>query len=256
MIISIPLLNIFLIAGRMGGMIFAAPIFGSRNYPIPMKIGLIFFTTILVFPFVNSTIAYDVSAFWGFAMLMVNELMIGLFIGLLISVFFNFIYFAGDIIDHMLGFSIVSVINPMDESQIPITSNVFYIFSTLIFLQLEMHHQLISALIVSFSKIELGSFFRAAESMTMLIDIVQQSFVIGLQIAAPFMITILIADIVLGLLAKAMPGMNIFVLGMPFKIFFGLLLFIILMPYFYRIFSDILNSVFAYVEQYFNFYLK
>lgn len=254
--ISIPLLDIFLIAGRMGGMIFAAPIFGSRNYPIPMKIGLIFFTTILVFPFVNSTVTYDVSTFWGFAILMVNELMIGLFIGLLISVYFNFIYFAGDIIDHQLGFSIISVINPMDESQIPITSNIFYIFSTLIFLQFEMHHQLISALVVSFSKIELGSFFKAAESLTILLDIVQQSFIIGLQIAAPFMITILIADIVLGLLSKAMPGMNIFVLGMPFKIFFGLILFIILMPYLYEIFSNVLNSVFYYVEQYFEFYVK
>ena len=119
-----------------------------------------------------------------------------------------------------------------------------------------MHHQLISALVVSFSKIELGSFFKAAESLTMLLDIVQQSFIIGLQIAAPFMITILIADIVLGLLSKAMPGMNIFVLGMPFKIFFGLILFIILMPYLYEIFSNVLNSVFYYIEQYLNFYVE
>ncbi len=87
--VSIPLLDIFLIAGRLGGMIFTAPIFGSRNYPIPMKIGLIFFTTMIVYPFVNTTLTYDVSTFWGFAILMVNELMIGLFIGLLISVYFH-----------------------------------------------------------------------------------------------------------------------------------------------------------------------
>jgi len=252
--VSIPLLDIFLVAGRLGGMIFTAPIFGSRNYPIPMKIGLIFFTTLLVYPFVNSTLTYDVSTFWGFAILMVNELMIGLFIGLLISVYFNFIYFAGDIIDHQLGFSIVSVINPMDESQIPITSNVFYVFATLIFLHFNFHHELITALVLSFSKIELGSFFKAAESFTMIVDIVQQSFIIGLQIAAPFMITVLIADIVLGLLSKAMPGMNIFVLGMPFKIFFGLILFIILMPYMFEIFSRILGDSFYYVKEYLNFY--
>ena len=252
--VSIPLLDIFLIAGRLGGMIFTAPIFGSRNYPIPMKIGLIFFTTMIVYPFVNTTLTYDVSTFWGFAILMVNELMIGLFIGLLISVYFNFIYFAGDIIDHQLGFSIISVINPMDESQIPITANVFYVFSTLIFLMFNLHHELITALIVSFSKIELGSFFKSADSFVILVDIVQQSFVIGLQIAAPFMITVLIADIVLGLLSKAMPGMNIFVLGMPFKIFFGLLLFIILMPYMFEIFTNILKDSFYYVKEYLNFY--
>lgn len=252
--VSIPLLNIFLIAGRFTGMIFTAPIFGSRNYPIPMKIGLVFFTTILVFPFVDTSIAYDVSTFLAFGMLLANELIIGLFIGLILSVFFNFIYFSGDIIDHELGYSIVSVINPLDESQIPITANVFYVFSTLIFLMLNMHHELIAVLIVSFSRIRLGSFLKVDESVAMLVEIIQQSFVIGFQIAAPFVIAILIANIILGLLSKAMPGMNIFELGMPFKIFFGLLLFIILMPYMYEIFSNILDYGFFYIKEFLNFY--
>ena len=252
--VSIPLLNIFLVAGRMGGMIFTAPIFGSRNYPVPMKIGLIFFTTVLVYPFVNATVTYDVSTFLEFGLLLMNELMIGLFIGLLISVYFNFIYFAGDIIDHQVGFSIISVVNPLDESQIPITANVFYVFSTLIFLQLNLHHELITALVYSYTRIALGSFFNAADSLRMIVDIVQQSFIIGLQIAAPFMITILISDIILGLLSKAMPGLNIFVIGMPFKVFFGLLLFIVLMPYLYEIFAEILDSVFYYLKAYFELY--
>jgi flagellar biosynthetic protein FliR len=142
----------------------------------------------------------------------------------------------------------------MDESQIPITSNVFYVFSTLIFLQLNLHHELISALVVSFERIELGSFFKAAESIELLLNIVQQSFVIGLQIAAPFVISVLIANIILGLLSKAMPGMNVFILGMPFKIFFGLLLFIILVPYLYEIFSNILDYGFYYIKEFLNFY--
>ena len=73
MTVSIPLLDIFLVAGRIGGMVFTAPILGSRNYPIPMKIGLVFFTTMIVFPFVNSTVTYDVTNFLGFALLMVND---------------------------------------------------------------------------------------------------------------------------------------------------------------------------------------
>lgn len=254
MYVSIPLLNIFFIAGRMAGMIFTAPILGSRNYPIPAKIGIIFFLTVLIFPSINSSLTLDVSTYYDFAMILMNELLIGIFLGFILTVYFNFIYFAGDMIDHKLGFSIVSVINPLDESQIPITSNIFYVFSTLIFLQLNLHHELITALIVSFSSIELGSFFNVTQSFPMLVEIVQQSFVIGFQIAAPFVITVLIADIVLGLLSKAMPGMNIFVLGMPFKIFFGMLLFIILMPYLYEIFSNILDYGFYYVKEYLNFF--
>lgn len=252
--VSIPLLNIFFIAGRMAGMIFTAPILGSRNYPVPAKIGIVFFLTVLIFPSITTTLTLDVSTYYDFAMILINELLIGIFLGFILNVYFNFIYFAGDMIDHKLGFSIVSVINPLDESQIPITSNVFYVFATLIFLQLNLHHELITALIVSFSSIELGSFFNVVQSFPMLVEIVQQSFVIGFQIAAPFVITVLIADIVLGLLSKAMPGMNIFILGMPFKIFFGLLLFIILMPYLYEIFSNILDYGFYYLKEYLNFY--
>lgn len=77
--VSIPLLDIFFIAGRMAGMIFTAPIFGSRNYPIPAKIGIVFFLTVLIFPSINSTLTLDVSTYYDFAMILINELLIGIF---------------------------------------------------------------------------------------------------------------------------------------------------------------------------------
>ncbi|MDW7662217.1 MAG: flagellar biosynthetic protein FliR, partial [Bacillota bacterium] len=143
---SLPLLDLILVGARLAGMIFTAPFFGSRNYPVPIKIGLVLFTTILINPLVTSNILYDVSNVWDFAYHLTNEIFIGLFIGIILTVYFNFVYFAGDIIDRDLGFAMVNVVNPMDESQIPITANLFYIFSILIFLQLNLHHQLITAL--------------------------------------------------------------------------------------------------------------
>lgn len=252
--VYIPLFDFILVAGRMGGLIFTAPIFGSRNYPVPLKIGFILFSTVLIYPLVGVSTLYDPGTILGFMALLINEILIGIFLGLLVSVFFNFIYFAGDLIDRQLGFSIVNVVNPLDESQIPITANIFYVFSSLIFLQLNFHHKLISALIYSYTSIHVGTFFDIAASFPLFLEVVSRSFVIGLQIASPFMITVLIADIILGLLSKAMPGMNIFILGMPFKIFFGLLLFIILMPYMYDIFSTILDSVFYYLKGYIEMY--
>lgn len=235
----------------MGGMIFSAPFFGGRSYPAIVKIGLVFFTTLIIFPLIPSTVVYDVQTVYAFIIQIINELMIGLTIGLIMTFYLNFIYFAGDMIDRDLGFSMVNVVNPMDESQIPVTANFFYIFATLIFLQLNLHHQLIVALVSSFGSIPLGTSFFSVNSFPILIDLVVASFVIGFKIAAPFVITVVIANIVLGLLSKAMPGMNIFILGMPFKIFFGYLLFIILMPYFYDIFATILKEGFSYVQRFF-----
>lgn len=252
--VAIPLLDLILIFVRMAGLIFAAPILGSRNYPIPMKIGLSFFTSLLIYPLIPRGVMFDPSTFWGFGALVVNELIIGLFIGIILTIYFNFIYLAGGLIDREIGFAMVNVVSPMDESEMPITSNIFYVFSTLIFFQLNLHHQLISALIYSFRDIPLGRNFFSVNTFSILVEALQYSFVIGFRIAAPFVIIILISNIILGLLAKAMPGMNVFILGMPFKIFFGLLLFIVIMPYLYDLFAETLKHGFYYVEWFFNLF--
>jgi flagellar biosynthetic protein FliR len=131
---------------------------------------------------------------------------------------------------------------------------LFYIFATLIFLQLNLHHEVIVALVTSFERIRLGTDFFGVISFPILGDLVSESFVLGFQIAAPFVITIMISNFVLGMLSKAMPGMNVFILGMPFKIFFGFLLFIILMPYLYEIFSNILGDGFYYFMRFFQLF--
>lgn len=251
---SIPYFDMILIFARIAGMVFTAPIFGSRNYSIQVKIGFIFFMSLILLPLVNSDIIYDLSNLYQIIFLLINEILIGVFMGLILTIYMGFIYFAGDLIDRDLGFAMVNVINPLDESQIAITSNLFYIFAMLIFLQLDFHHELITALVVSFEKIKLGSMFFSVPSFDILLDIIEESFVLGFQIAAPFVITVLIANIILGLLAKAMPGMNVFILGMPFKIFFGFLLFIILMPYLYEIFAGILGMGFQYIVRFFNLF--
>lgn len=251
---SIPFFDIILIFARIAGLIYTAPIFGSRNYPAQIKIGFVLFLSIILFPLIQSNILYDVSSAYQIFFLIVNEVLIGVFMGLILTMYFGFIYFAGDLIDRDLGFAMVNVVNPLDESQIAITSNLFYIFAMLIFLQLNFHHEVITALVVSFEKIKLGTLFFSVPSFDILLDIVEESFVLGFQLASPFVITVLIANIILGLLSKAMPGMNIFILGMPFKIFFGFLLFIILMPYFYEIFAQILGDGFRYIVRFFNLF--
>jgi flagellar biosynthetic protein FliR len=243
-----------LIAGRMAGMIFASPVFGSRNYPVHYKIGLMFFLTMLIYPMVPIDISYQVDTFWGFGWFLANEIVIGITFGLILTIYFNFIYFAGDLIDRDLGFAMVNVVNPLDESQIAVTSNFFYVFSTLIFLHLNLHHELIMAMITSYERIKVGTALLLAPTYDVFIDVVAASMILGFQIAAPFVITVLIANIILALLSKAMPGMNIFILGMPFKIFFGFLLFIILMPYLYDIFGRILLDGFYYIQRFFSLF--
>jgi flagellar biosynthetic protein FliR len=73
---------------------------------------------------------------------------------------------------------------------------------------------------------------------------------IGFQLAAPFVFTMLIIDIVLGLLSKAMPAMNIFVLGMPLKIFVGFIMYLILMPYYAKEMLNLFEIMFQMMNDY------
>ncbi len=252
--VSIPFLQLILIGARIGGTIVTAPIFGSRNFPVQLKIALTFFLSLIVYPLIQTTVRIDPTTFLDFGFYLINELIIGLFIGLILTVFFNFIYLAGGIIDREIGFAMVNVVSPMDESEMPISSNLFYVFCILIFLQLNLHHQLITGIVVSFSEIPIGSGFLSVNGTSVLLDVFVMSFIVGFKIASPFVIIILIANIILGLLAKAMPGMNVFILGLPFKIFFGLLLFIVIMPYFYQAFANALKGSFYYIELFFELF--
>ncbi len=249
-------LAILLIGARIGGMFATMPIFGSRNYPVSAKIGLVLFLTVIVTSNIAVDITIDTVYGYEFFFYLVNEAVIGLFIGLLASVFLGFIYFAGDIIDYLTGFSMVSVMNPLDETQMPITSNLMYIYLSLVFLALNMHHKVILVVAESFELIPLGSLIRAAESLSYLMSVVSQTLLIGLSISAPFIITILVADIVLGLLAKAMPGMNIFILGMPFKVLIGVFMFLVIVPALADVFGVQFGSAFDFIGNYMGEYRR
>lgn len=223
-------ISALLIGGRVGGMVLTLPIFGGKNYPNIAKIGLVLALTVIIVPYANFNLSINLTTGWEFGLYLVNEVIIGLFLGMIASVFVGFIYFAGDFIDYLIGFSMVSVMNPLDETQMPVTTNLFYIFMNLVFLALNMHHKLIITMVESFQKIEVGSFIKGAESLSFLMSVVLETFVVGFSLAAPFIITVLVADIVLGLLSKAMPGMNIFILGMPFKILIGFFILIMILP--------------------------
>lgn len=233
---------VLLVGARIAGMITTLPLFGGRNYPLIAKIGLVLFLTILVVPLANIETVLALDMGWKFVLLLVNEIVLGLFLGLIVALYLGFIYFAGDVIDYLIGFSMVSVLNPLDETQMPITSNLFYVYLSLVFLSLDLHHKVLLALADSFVRIEIGSFIRAAESLSYLMRIVAESLFIGFSLAAPFVITILVADIVLGLLSKAMPGMNIFILGMPFKILIGLFVLLVILPMLYEVFGDFIHA--------------
>jgi len=148
----------------------------------------------------------------------------------------------------MIGFSMVSIINPEDETETPITANLFYILAILIFFIANFHHKLIISIAYSLEKIPIGSNFLKLISPELVIEILQTSFVFGFKMAAPILVTILISDLLLGILSRAMPQMNVFIVGMPLKILIGLLALFIVFPSFIKLINNIFTRMFDYIN--------
>lgn len=238
-----------LVFTRMASMFGLVPIFGATNTPIITKIGLIFFTSLIMVPAQLQGFNIEVNTFLDLGSLIIMEAIIGFSMGLITTIIINAFYLAGSLVDRNMGFAMVFVIGAQDESQLPVSANVFYIFSMMIFIILNVHHALIKALYLSYTTMPIGSNPVMRLIVFNFTDVLTYTFDMGFRLAAPFILTVLIANILLGLLSKAMPGMNVFMIGMPLKILVGLMLFSLVITVYGPTVESIFEQMMNYIYQ-------
>lgn len=216
-------IDIFLLVFvRMTGLFVIAPVFGRRNIPTYFKIGFSLFLAIIMMNTIKTQNISQYDNIYSYGFLIIKEFLVGIVIGYVSYLFFTSIYLAGQFIDMQIGFGMVSVLDPVSNIQIPVTANFYSIISTLIFLMINGHHSLINALFESFNILPLGSAVFDTRLLNDLTSMFGNMFVVGFKISAPIIASILIADVLMGVIAKTMPQMNFFVVGMPLKIIFGI----------------------------------
>jgi flagellar biosynthetic protein FliR len=216
---------------RMTGLFILSPIFGRNNLPAIFKIGFSFFLAV-IFVNVNDIPTVSMSSnITLYALYIIKELIVGLVIGYATYVIMSAIYLAGQMIDMQVGFGSVNVLDATSNIQVPLTSNFYYMYIILIFLTLNGHFFIIEALFRSFEIIPVDMMGFNVNFVPEVIDIMQQMFEIALRIAAPIIATVFVADVVLGILSRTIPQMNVFQLGMPLKIIIGLLVIMVTFVY-------------------------
>lgn len=233
----------FLVFMRVTGVFLVSPIFGRQNLPVYYKIGFSFFITLTVAT--STAIAapsgYGTAA--GYAMLALREFAIGASVGFIPYMMFTAIYIAGQIIDMKIGFSMVSVLDPVSNIQIPVTANFYYILCMLMFITVNAHHMVILSISRSYGIIPLGSLNIDGDLIKTLLRLFSDVFVTGFRIAAPIVFTALLTDVALGIISKAMPQINVFMVGMPLKILVGLVIIIVTLPAMLYILGGLFNNI-------------
>ncbi len=232
------------IFSRVTGFLVTIPIFSTNNIPSYIKIGLSLLVSLIVFPTIEVAVPIAQTEFFQLMILIVKEILTGLILGFICYLFFSIVYLVGHIIDMELGFAMANVISPENETEIPLTANLLYMLASLIFLSINGHHSFFRGLISSFRLIPLGSLNINYLMIDKLISIVMNTFVIAFKMGGPVLVAIFLTNILLGILARTMPQMNVFVVGMPLKILVGFIIMAITIPLYGGVFEYVYDSMF------------
>jgi flagellar biosynthetic protein FliR len=208
---------------RVAAILFVVPFFESRNVPVLVKVGLAFSVTWLLLPRLNISVPSINTAPVALAVGIGSEIAIGLIIGLMVKLLFTGVQLAGQIAGFQMGFAIANVVDPASSLQIPMLSQFLNLFAFMIFLTLNIHYYFIKALVDGFETIPLLGARFEGNLYALIMEMTAQAFVIAVQIGAPVMVALMLTSVALGLLARTVPQMQIFIVAMPLKIILGLL---------------------------------
>lgn len=233
-----------LILARIIGLIIIIPVIGGSTVPTIIKIGFAMGISGIIYTSGNITeiVLYNDNII-GYAMLILKEFSIGLIIGFIVFIVFNTIYLTGHLTDQQIGYAMSNVFDPMSNTQVPITGNLYYFSLCALFILNKGHYMVINALFYSYKALPIGKalIIQNGNLLKIMMSAMVQFFAVGTLIALPIIGIILIMDVSLGVLVKTVPKMNVFVVGMPLKVLAGLIGIWIIMP----AFSDVYVKLFT-----------
>jgi flagellar biosynthesis protein FliR/FlhB len=208
------------------------PVFFPKGTPNTLKV---LFTVMISFILVPGISAVGITAAindnYILATYCINEIITGLTLGYLTSICFNIIRMAGQLMDMQMGFAMLSMFDPTSNSNVTLIERLVYWVSLIMFFIVDGHHMLIRALTESFNTVGLGLSVLSQDTVMYIVNTFIQYFVIGLKIAIPIVLIIIITDLTLGLIARTVPQLNVMVLGLPVKILVGLTCFSFALPF-------------------------
>lgn len=241
---SLNLENTVMAAGivgtRVSAMLMFAPFFGHVAVPMRIKAGLVAAITALLYP-VWSVGAWPVTGS-EWIRCFCGEMLIGLVIGLVMSIVFDGAQMAGQIVGIQVGFSLVNIIDPQTQVDTPVLSVLHQLIALLIFLQLDVHHWLLRGVAHSFEYLPAGSFVLSGAVVSTLWKGVAAVWLVGIQIAAPVLVATMFTDVVLGFLAKASPQFPALLFGLSAKTVLGFFVLGAAMRYWPALFENYFGS--------------
>jgi flagellar biosynthetic protein FliR len=202
-----------LVLARTGALVATAPVFGSQALPRRIRALLAVTMSLLVTPvYLNSSLP-PIRHTLELGHLFVNEVLVGLLLGLGINILFAGIQVAGQIVSQMSGLSLADVFNPAFEEDVSVFSQLFYFLTLAVFVAVGGHRIVTEALLETFAWVPPGHAALGETYLDVLVGILTQSFELGIRAAAPLLTALLVSNLVLGLISRTLPQINVIAIG-------------------------------------------
>lgn len=208
--------------------------------PKVFKVMFSIFISFIISPFIQADIAvHSLSQLIIYALM---ETLTGLVFGFITNMCFNSLKIAGSLIDQQLGLSMASIYDPNTNTQNTLIETILYWLGVMIFFSMNGHHQLIAGIQNSFNLVKVGQLILSG-NFDYVINVFVQCFIIGIKIAVPMILSLLIAELLIGFISKSVPQLNVMVVSMPLKLLMGIIFIMIALPFLINKMHHLFNQI-------------
>lgn len=218
-----------LVFARLGSMVMLMPALGETAVPAQIRLILALLLSAIMMPLVSDAYSAIPLTIVGLAMAIISEILIGIFIGMVARLVMSSLHVAGNVIAMQTGLAFAQNIDPTQGTQSALIANFLSMLAVTLIFVTGLHHLLIAAMRDSYVLFHPGDTFPIGDFLQLAVQIMSGAFVLGVQLAAPFIVFGLVFYIGIGLLSKLMPQIQIFFIAMPANIGLGLSLLLLIL---------------------------
>lgn len=206
-----------LVLTRVGALMTALPFFGSQTIPMQVRALLAVALAVIITPLHWGLSPPQPANLLEFGVIIGREALLGLALGSAIMILLSGMQLAGQVISQMSGLSLSDVVNPTFDTQVPIFSHLLELVAIAMFFLLGGDRAVIDALLGSFEWMPPGSGTLPADLPDVLSTVAAHSFDTGIRAAAPVMVAMLLAILIVALISRTLPQLNAIAIGMNFN---------------------------------------
>ncbi len=226
---------------RITSMFAVAPMFGNQSVPIQVRMwagGLFAFA---IFPLIAATTHSVPLDIGPLIVLGLQEALVGSAIGFSLGIVFHGVVYAGELFGFVMGLSISSMIDPQNGFDVPVIGQFVYVISVFIFIILNGHLFLIQALKMSYDAVPISGLKLSGSAVETFVRLTGMVFVTAIKIGAPVIVSLFLTDVLMGIISRMVPQVNVFFVGMPLKIAVGVFTLMASLPFFVFVFGKLLD---------------